>query len=175
MRTLAIFLTLIAAVGCERPSVNRGGECSLNSDCDDPLVCALDRCRRQCLVSRDCGAGLMCLRVGAMGGACQLAEEVSCALTSDCNDPLVCRFGTCTTECVEDRDCTSGAACQADSEMRSACIEPSLELCIWDSDCPDPFVCSPTQQCSLECVEDRDCSSPRRCVESLCQLPDAGL
>ena len=175
--SIALCSTLaLAAGGCERPQLNTGGDCSLNSDCVDPLVCRLERCRRQCIDSRDCGAGLMCLAVGELGGACQLPNEAACALTSDCESSgLVCRFATCTTECVEDRDCPSGAMCRREGDDGPlGCVEPVSELCIYDSDCPAPLTCHPDQRCGLECVEPRDCPAPRICVDNLCQLTDDG-
>jgi hypothetical protein len=165
---------LLAGVGCEREMLRIGEQCSLNTDCAAPLACRLGRCRRQCVDSRDCGAGLRCLLVERdVGGACQLPEEATCALTSDCTDGLVCQFGTCTTACVEDRDCPPGATCEEDSGMR-ACQEPLTELCIYDSDCPTPLVCNFEQQCVTECEEDRDCPRPRICRAQRCELPDGG-
>ncbi len=172
--TRALLLCALALAGCERPELNTGDTCSLNSDCASPLVCGLARCRRQCVDSRDCGAGLRCLLVGD-GLACQLPEEAACGLTSECTPGLVCRFGTCTTECAEDRDCAPGASCEQDPESRAnACTEPLAELCIYNSDCPEPLVCGPLQQCVLECAEDRDCPRDRRCIANLCELLDGG-
>lgn len=165
------------ALACERPSVTVGVECTLNSDCGDPLVCRLERCRRQCVDSRDCAAGLLCLHIGDQGGVCQLPEEAVCSLTSDCTDPLVCRFGTCTTECAEDRDCPPGARCMEDADaMANACIESTTELCIYDSDCEDPTeICDDDQRCVRECiVSDRDCTPPFVCIDYRCTLPDGG-
>ncbi|MGE0790624.1 MAG: hypothetical protein AB7S26_33405 [Sandaracinaceae bacterium] len=170
---LALALGLALVPACTRPSPNMGAECSLNSDCGEPLVCGLGRCRRQCLDSRDCGAGLRCLAMGD-SSSCQLTTEVSCTLTSDCTGGLVCTFGTCSTACVTDRDCPPGATCQAVDGSTNACVEVLAELCIYDSDCPEPLVCGSTQQCELECREDRDCDAPRHCVLNLCQLVDGG-
>ena len=171
-RLLCLALLLVA---CDRPPPVLGGGCVLNSDCADPLVCRLELCRRQCVSSRDCGAGLLCLNIGeAESGACQLPEERSCALTSDCTAGLACNFGTCTTACVEDRDCPPGAQCLTDDASGAlACIEPLTDGCIYNSDCPAGFVCAPDQSCRVECREDRDCDAPRRCVGSFCVLPDA--
>lgn len=173
-RAFAGALALVALLGCDRPGLNTGGECTLNTDCADPLVCRLERCRRQCVDSRDCGAGLLCLHIGDLGGACQLPDERTCTLTSDCREGLICRLGTCTTECAEDRDCAPGASCMVDEAGDRACVEPVAELCVYDSDCPAPLVCTEEQRCELECAEDRDCAAPRVCVESVCQLPDGG-
>ena len=174
LRYFALTLLLVT-VGCERPVLQSGAECGLNSDCGAPLVCALERCRRQCVDSRDCGAGLLCLAVGDMGGACQLPEEARCALTSECTDGLECRFGTCTTACVDDRDCAPGASCLLDMDSAAnACVEPVAELCIYNTDCPPPLVCGREQRCELECANDRDCSADRRCIANLCEIPPDG-
>ncbi len=177
MSALARMVVVVAvlALGCDRPTRQTGAECSLNSDCGAPLICGLERCRRQCVDSRDCGAGLRCLAVGDMGGACQLPDEARCTLRSECTTGLECRFGTCTTACAEDRDCPPGATCQADPESGSnACVEPVTELCIYNSDCPAPLVCGRDQRCELECALDRDCTSDRRCVDNLCEIPRDG-
>ncbi|MEQ8455767.1 MAG: Dickkopf N-terminal cysteine-rich domain-containing protein [Sandaracinaceae bacterium] len=171
-----VALTALLLCACDRPPPVMGSGCALNSDCAEPLICRLELCRRQCVASRDCGAGLLCLGIGEEeGGACQLPEERSCLLTSDCTPGLECNFGTCTTVCVEDRDCSPGAQCLTDPDTEAlACIEPQTDGCIYNSDCPEGFVCGADQTCRIECREDRDCDAPRRCVESFCVLSDAG-
>ena len=37
-------------------------------------------------------------------GACQLDEELTCALQTDCPEPLICREESCINSCVLDRD-----------------------------------------------------------------------
>lgn len=177
-RALAFALSLLAClVGCDRPEFTVGGPCSLNTDCAEPLVCGLERCRRQCIDSRDCAAGLLCLRQST-GDVCQLPEESMCALSSDCPTGLACRFGTCTTECAEDRDCPAGARCEVDEEAGGAraCVEAIPELCIYNSDCGEPYICDEEQRCRLECVEDLDCDPLRYCSSNNRCLPitDAG-
>ncbi|HEY8535564.1 MAG TPA: hypothetical protein VIL25_03910 [Vicinamibacterales bacterium] len=171
-------LLALVALGCTRPTFTSGESCTLNSDCTEPLVCGLERCRRQCDDSRDCAAGLRCLRVDGLG-VCQLPEESRCALASDCPAGLVCRFGTCTTECAADRDCPPGASCQLDEESGArACEEVIAESCIYHSDCGEPFVCGPDQRCRLECVRDVDCDPLRYCDTTIFRcMPrfDAGL
>lgn len=176
---LAFVGVALLALGCDRPALSSGADCVLNSDCAEPLVCRLERCRRQCVDSRDCSAGLRCLQLPdadeQLGGACQLPDESECTLTSECPDGLVCRLETCTTECVEDRDCPPGATCEPDESGANACVEPLAELCIYDSDCPAGHVCTDDQRCEVECVEGaRDCDPPRVCIRNVCQLPDGG-
>ncbi len=168
---------LLAPLACARPAVNLGEACQINSDCADPLVCVIGACRRQCVASRDCGAGLRCIVSGAssLGGGCQLAEEATCTLTSECrNASLVCQNGTCTTPCREDRDCSASARCTTDVAGTLGCYDTAVEPCIYDSDCPAPMICDHEQSCRLECIADRDCVAPRSCVANLCELPDAG-
>ena len=165
-------LAFILGAACARPRLNTGEGCQLNTDCEDPLVCGLERCRRQCVDSRDCAAGLLCLAIGDLGGVCQLPSEAACSLTSDCPEGLACVFGTCTTECLEDRDCPPGATCSLDDATgTTACVETIRELCIYDSDCLPPRVCTAEQICWWECIEDVDCENPRVCVANRCELP----
>jgi hypothetical protein len=166
---VAMLLVLVLA-SCERPQFNIGEGCLLNSDCQEPWVCGLDRCRRQCTDSRDCAAGLLCLAIGTEGGVCQLPEEASCALTSECTSGLVCRFGTCTTECVTDRDCPPSASCQTDPiDDGLACIEVITEACVYNSDCVTPeqpyLICGADRRCRYECVADEDCRDPLRACD----------
>ncbi len=174
-RIVCASLALLALVACDRPRFGSGDACTLNTDCAEPLVCGLERCRRQCDDSRDCAAGLLCLRV-AGAGACQLPEERECSLESDCPEALACRFGTCTTECVEDRDCPPSARCQRDPEGALACEEVIAELCIYNSDCPEGLVCTEDQRCQLECTDDIDCDPLRMCNDENRCVPraDAG-
>lgn len=177
-RTLILLLASLALAACERPEFHAGAPCNLNSDCAEPLVCGLERCRRQCIDSRDCAAGLLCLRTDATSeGVCQLPEEVECALSSECPEGLACRFGTCTTECVEDRDCPEGASCELDETTGTrGCVEALTELCIYHSDCGPPLICGPDQRCRYECREDRDCDPLRYCSPEFRCIPrdDAG-
>lgn len=171
LASFAALLVLLAA--CERPQFNAGGTCALNTDCAEPLVCGLERCRRQCVDSRDCAAGLMCLRLPS-GSVCQLPEERTCSLASDCPIGLACRFATCTTECVEDRDCPVGAACQLDEGQAAlACVEVLTELCIYHSDCGPPRICGPDQRCRYECRDDIDCDPLRYCSADFRCIPHA--
>ena len=176
----SIALGSVSLGGCSRPDFRLGEGCDVNSDCAAPLACTLGACRRQCVDSRDCGAGLRCLIVDPeVGGGCQLDDEAECVLTSECRtqpgtDDLICQNGTCTTQCREDRDCANGASCREGTDGVLGCYEEVVELCIYNTDCPAPMVCGPDQLCRIECFETRDCPFPRVCAASLCELPDGG-
>jgi hypothetical protein len=179
----SLLLVALLLGGCP-PKKPQGATCEYNTDCADPLVCALQSCRKECMDSRDCAAGLLCLHF-ATGGVCQQANEAVCANTSDCTTALVCSFGTCTTVCSNDRDCGLGATCQVDTgpDASTACIETTTELCIYNSDCPPdpqgrPQVCDDQQNCRVECVDyANDCDPLRHCESYRCYpgAPDAGL
>lgn len=82
--------------------------CTLNSDCPEPLRCAMGRCVNQCAADADCLAGARCQE-----GACIDPVEDACAVDSDCMAPLVCATDRrCRAECVVDRDCREGTACE---------------------------------------------------------------
>ncbi len=175
---IALAFAALAALACDRPAFVVGEGCEVNSDCAAPLVCVIGYCRRQCVDSRDCGAGLRCLieASSASGGGCQLDHERACLLTSECvSAGLVCQNETCTTRCATARDCVSGATCMSDGAGGLACYEPAAELCLYASDCPEPMVCGRDQACHFECLGDRDCPFPRHCVASLCELIDAAM
>jgi len=178
-------LCAIAAGGCvgAEPRESIGGQCDLTSDCEAPLVCRLERCRKECVTSRDCGLGLRCIIAPPDGlGVCQLPEETTCMLDSDCIQPLVCIDG-CTNECDPSagaRDCPAGAICDAET---MTCKEPVADLCVYPSDCPFPLTCGTTQQCEIECEDRIDCNRfdplrhcvPHRfCEEDLQLGPGAG-
>jgi hypothetical protein len=106
-------------------------DCSLNSDCGDPLICAFSRCHKQCAADRDCPAGQRCVT-----GEEDDSEEAS--------KPGVCQLPV-ETECEEDRDCNGGQYCGPDQECRDGCND--------DSDCnliKDYTVCTPSNVCAKE-------------------------
>jgi alpha-tubulin suppressor-like RCC1 family protein len=173
---------LLAACS-ERPDFTPGTECELNTECAAPLVCRLGRCRVECRARRDCAAGLECVRDDRGLGVCQLPEETECERNSDCPDPLVCRFGSCTNACVDDRDCISGARCVAGPEGGRACRDQAEEQCERNSDCPVPYICAADEHCREECREDRDCRDGNVCLVGMdppvcgppTMRPDGGL
>jgi len=161
--TAALALAALGAAGCTSDSELRlslGSQCELTSECEAPLVCRLERCRRECVSTRDCALGLRCVKAPDGLGVCQLPEERVCALDSECVPPLVCRTETCINECADDRDCVAGQRCDEDT---SSCVEVSDRLCVYNSDCLEPYVCNFRQQCQIECAEDDDCTAGETC------------
>ena len=159
-----------------------GGQCQLNSECDAPLVCRIAFCRKECSTSRDCAAGLDCVHDNMGLGACQLVEELSCVLDSDCAENLVCTMGECTNECncPDDepcRDCPPGATCVARDDGTRGCIDKATRACVWDSDCEataDSFVCAPDRRCRVACRDDGDCRFGDRCAQVSFDEPGRG-
>ncbi len=106
-------------------------DCSLNSDCGDPLICAFSRCHKQCAADRDCPTGQRCVT-----GEEDDAEEAQ--------KPGVCQLPV-EKKCKEDRDCNGGQYCGPDQECRDGCND--------DSDCnliKDYVVCTPSHVCAKE-------------------------
>lgn len=173
-RVVALCLLAVGAVGCERPELQLGDTCELNSDCSTPLVCRLERCRVECRGPRDCEVGLLCLPDEDGVGACQIDDE--CRLTSDCARGYVCVENRCTTECVTDVDCPAGAHCIAGTDGTLACVDPSEESCQLNSDCGRDFLCAPDRRCRVPCRADRDCRDGRSCLTmgvgpTMCGIP----
>ena len=100
--------------------------CSINSDCDDPLVCAFGRCHEECSSSRDCPGRANCVRSddGDLR-VCQLEVEISCNRDGDCSGDQTCAAdGECrdgckkVSECAEEQVCVEqGAVCADEREV----------------------------------------------------------
>jgi hypothetical protein len=174
---LAIASAFLAlGVGCVEPPETLGGQCALNSECETPLVCRLDRCRRECAATRDCPVGQLCVTDERGFGACLLPDELSCGVDSDCPASLVCRRTRCTQECVEDRDCAPGARC-VDADGTRVCEDPTETTCRRNSDCGEGSICARDRRCRLPCRADRDCREGAACEAGQCvpiARPDAG-
>jgi hypothetical protein len=105
----------------ERNETSIASGCSINSDCNAPLVCAFQRCHVGCKTSRDCEAPSRCVVVGGSFNVCQLAQERVCNYNTDCASSQICATdGNCRDQCVTDRDCVAGQLCTA-----GACTEAS--------------------------------------------------
>jgi hypothetical protein len=105
--------------------------------------------------------------------ACQTAATAgsSCALRSDCADPLICAGGRCRTECAESIDCLAGWSCASSGTAHVlACLPPSSPvLCAYNSECPTGSFCV-DHQCRAQCRTDRDCASGT-CNDGTCTMP----
>ncbi len=164
---LAVALASAFAASCVARRSGVGSECEINSECATPLVCRLGHCRVECATSEDCSLGTSCVLDPDAIGACQLSDERSCALASDCPEGLVCRFSQCTNACMTDRDCLGGARCEQEGTERG-CIDRSSQACTLDSDCDvrglegRPTRCL-RSRCRSECSSDRDCRNDYWC------------
>ena len=150
--------------------------CELNNQCQSPLVCRLGRCRIDCRANRDCPLGDLCLIDPSGFGSCQVQQDKHCSYASDCATGLVCKNGACTTSCVVDRDCPSGASCEKDSTLarlpdggvNSACVLHQTTHCDTSYDCRFNDIatrfCGPSRTCTSECNADRDCRDPLVCM-----------
>jgi hypothetical protein len=95
--------------------------CSINSDCQSPLICAFGLCHEACTESRDCPMGELCVSAGA-DNVCRLTTETSCTPGSDpCAAGLTCAADdTCRTACSATVACAvTGQICTS-----NACYDP---------------------------------------------------
>jgi hypothetical protein len=118
-RTLVFFAlavaVAVAAASCGKSSsgASVAGNCSINSDCDSPLVCAFARCHAECAESRDCASGERCVDSTA-GGVCQLMQESTCTAGTLCQTGQVCGIDQqCRVECTIAGGCIAGDYCVA--------------------------------------------------------------
>jgi hypothetical protein len=129
---LGIVSALVApACSSDKPASSKTSQaCSLSSDCTEPYVCAIGRCRVACATSRDCGDGGSCITDGK-NAVCQPAADKNrpCDKPSDCNSPLACATDyRCRNLCASDDDCNvlgiSGRVCAVDKNDVQFCAEP---------------------------------------------------
>jgi hypothetical protein len=106
-------LCALALVGCSsRNKLELGGACSLNSDCQDGLLCKFGACHKACVKSVDCATGERCVQVDGVA-VCQMASEGSCDQYGNCQSPLSCRTvdNTCRNACTINDMCLGGEVC----------------------------------------------------------------
>ncbi len=135
-------------VGCDVPRLDLGDECARASDCKEPFVCRDARCRIECRESRDCEPGAACVLDGMGLGSCLFAEEADCQIPSDCPPQLDCIMGHCRNVCEADRDCPEGT-CTTDALGRRACS--TLDGGIADAGVA--AVCTPACSLDLRCCD----------------------
>ena len=102
------------------------GTCSLNSDCDQPLVCVFSRCHNACNGSSDCPPGERCIPSGSgADNVCQLPVETVCTGGTACPGQLVCGSDyQCRAPCQTANNCAQGQTCASSAGAMSACFDP---------------------------------------------------
>jgi hypothetical protein len=51
-----LLVAVALATSCSK-SAALAADCSINSDCNSPLICAFGRCHNECTATRDCPTG----------------------------------------------------------------------------------------------------------------------
>jgi hypothetical protein len=169
------------AAGCGSPKkTDLGGGCTLNSDCNSPLVCTFGKCHTACVQTRDCPLGQSCV-MAAGGSVCQLPAEADCRAAT-CEIGTVCAVDYhCRTVCQSPIDCTPLQACVSNVCADPTDLDPNGQLppetppSIPDAGAPDtasadiPAV-SPAEasiaESGPEASTTNDSSSPDRSVDS---------
>ena len=144
------WLAVMAACSSDTPpQVGVGEGCSINTDCNSPLVCAF----RTCSLNSDCPPEQAC------GPDRQCRDQ--CAADRDCLGGQVCLGATCadTAELVD-----GGIVSEAGpTEEASVSGLP----CNYTSECPSPLVCR-ANLCSAECLKSQDCQPGFSCANNRC-------
>jgi len=103
--------------GCSSNSpkaVGLGTGCSLNSDCNSPLVCVFGLCHEACEQTRDCPPGQTCIASGT-DNVCTLPSESTCTDAGTCTiDTLSCDPATqrCVNPCTTAGCAVAGQICE---------------------------------------------------------------
>lgn len=158
--------------------------CLVNTDCENPLICAFRRCHKQCADSRDCPAGQRCVISDRPAFVCQLDDERQCTYHSQCAEPQICAAdGQCRNQCASDRDCVPGQQCANGTCAETTEVDPGGNLigrsdaspagepCVYHSDCATTGYKCISGYCRLECMKDVDCATGERCVSGACVAP----
>lgn len=96
----------------------------------------------------------------------------TCAVNSDCAEPLVCAFGSCHSECGSSRDCDPGLRCVKSDLGVPVCQLPSEVSCGGPNECPGAQLCGVDAECRDGCRSPRDCVSGQTCVVGTCADPE---
>jgi hypothetical protein len=97
--------------------------------------------------------------------ACQSAPTpgAPCTRATDCASPLVCRFGSCRSECSANRDCPTGAVCLLDASHAGSCsLDIDTRCESGGHTCPTGLVCV-GDRCANTCTTNADCPSDGVC------------
>src|SRR5258708_13506955 len=178
----------VVATACSSdapPLADLAAGCLVNTDCNNPLVCAFRHCHNACLTTRDCPAGLRCVASDRPFHVCQLQSERSCLYNSDCPKGQACASdGQCRDQCQGDADCLMYQKCVAGScaeldELNKDGRLPILvseggpstrQPCAHNSQCPPQLICR-NNLCQMECLAPVDCVHGRQRVDHRCHAP----
>jgi hypothetical protein len=130
---LVLAVVAVAGASCgssgSTPLVGLSAGCSLNSDCDNPLICVFSRCHAACNDSADCMPGERCVPAGGDAGAvnvCQLPGESQCGAGSLCLGGEVCGSDDqCRAPCQTSANCLSMETCLTIGGAGGACYDPN--------------------------------------------------
>ena len=118
-------------------------------------------------VSRLRNLGLMITSLWLFVG-CSDAKKIdvggACALSSDCNQGLVCTWGKCHDPCHTSADCPAGQSCITAADQSKVCQLPVEMHCVYNSDCQNPLACAVDQRCHNQCQTSADCISGQTCT-----------
>ncbi len=94
-----------------------------------------------------------------------------CVINSDCASPFVCAFRLCHVQCVDSRDCPSGARCMTSDRPSNVCQLEKEKRCTTNAQCPEGKTCALDNECRDKCAAARDCIPGQQCVSSSCVEP----
>jgi hypothetical protein len=126
---LAWFIGGLGAPACSDTPAPTKPQCTQNSDCQAPNVCALGSCRAKCKSSDDCSEGQWCLVDTEAGAAACVDKNKPCNKTDDCHAPLACASDyRCRNLCSTDTECNilglKGRFCAKDDNGYQFCADP---------------------------------------------------
>jgi len=191
LRVLGLLSVVVwLAAGC---GASDSRSCKFKSDCAGSQVCTMGTCGDGCHVSADCPTGQSCVTAADKTKVCQLPIENQCAVSSDCQVPLICAVDQrCRNQCQVSVDCPSGQICST----TQTCAAPSevdvnnnlavggsggtgggagapsgaggnkLDVggaCLLSSDCNEPLVCT-LGKCHVVCMNSADCPAGQSCI-----------
>lgn len=150
--------------------------CTLNSDCNEGLVCLFERCHAECTKDGDCVRPTVCRPLqsykGSGAGVCLLPEEVRCVGGNDneclgslaCGPDKTCR-SRCSAGCPKKQVCSDDWCADSNELVDGGLpeIAPS-SACQIPSDCPGDLTCR-AGFCAPQCRLNKDCPSGESCNE----------
>jgi alpha-tubulin suppressor-like RCC1 family protein len=118
-----VFVLLLAA--CQSGAA-AGTPCARSTECSNPLVCRLGRCRSECAANRDCPLGAQCFLDPAGLGACELEADHQCGSGGTvCPSGLTCLGSECVRACTMSSDCPADGLCSVvTGSSTSVCTDP---------------------------------------------------